>query len=139
MKIKYHIFCRRYRKQIKDFLNNLIQLESPDEDADESSLILEIRDNKNDIKNIFSSPKNNDTLNSISTKDDNKHDSLFVIDIQPNTNKKTNTDLDIPVYHNQVRIIFSYIYLSILLFFYHVGNICHNNVIINIIKIIDIF
>jgi hypothetical protein len=116
----------------------LIQSEvSSNEDADASNLTLEIWDNKNNTKNIFSSLniKNNDTLNSTSTNDNNKYNSLFTIDIQPNTDKQSNIDLDIPVYHNQVRYIFM-LSCYILLF---LSCWKHINVIINLIKIIDIF
>jgi len=129
-------------------LNNLIQSEvSSNEDADASSLILEIWDNKNNTKNIFSSlnTKNNDTLNSISTddhillsNDNNKYNSLFTIDKQRNTDKQSNINLDIPVYHNQVRynVFLLYIYFLVLFLFIMETFWKHINIIINMIKII---
>lgn len=76
---------RQYRKQIKDFLYDLVQSKpSCKEEADASSLSLEVWDNKN----------NTDDINSFHSAENDECNLLFTIDNQPNMND----NLDIPTY-----------------------------------------
>lgn len=92
-------FCRRYRQQIKDFLHNLVQSKSyREKDINESNLILEVWDNKdNSICQDTSTNIGNSVLNDNNiqnTDDDLECNSLFIIDTQPTLKN----ELDVPTY-----------------------------------------
>ncbi|XP_011634594.1 zinc finger CCHC domain-containing protein 8 homolog [Pogonomyrmex barbatus] len=84
---------RQYRQQIKDFLHNLVQSKpSFKKDTNESSLILEVWDDKDNFKESPASPENKNANESVECN--NICDSLFTIDKQPNAKN----DLDVPTY-----------------------------------------
>ncbi|KAL6265074.1 hypothetical protein P5V15_005165 [Pogonomyrmex californicus] len=84
---------RQYRQQIKDFLHNLVQSNpSFKKDTNESSLILEVWDDKDNFKESPASPENENANESVECN--SMCDSLFTIDKQPNAKN----DLDVPTY-----------------------------------------
>lgn len=100
--------CRRYRQQVKDFLHTLVQSKPLlEKDANESSLTLEVWDDKVDSKDeeMLANAGNKSTLKD-SKQCDSKHDFLFTIDKHPNIKN----DLDIPKYG---QVTSSFLYTSI--------------------------
>ncbi|XP_067204922.1 zinc finger CCHC domain-containing protein 8 homolog [Linepithema humile] len=86
--------ARQYRRQIREFLHTLVQSDpSQKEDVNESSLILEIWDNRNNSKDQESFMESNSEPNDTMQSDDTC-DLLFTIDKQPNVKN----NLDIPKY-----------------------------------------
>lgn len=99
---------------MKDFLHALVQSKPLlEKDANESSLTLEVWDNKVDSKDeeeMLANAGNKSALKD-SKQCDSKHDFLFTIDKHPNIKN----DLDIPKY-GQVTSSFLYTSISWLIF-----------------------
>jgi len=93
--------CRRYRQQVKDFLYTLVGSKSLcKKDSNESSLTLEVWDDKIESKDEEKLIENKNVLND-SVQCADRDDFLFTIDKRPNVKN----DLDIPTY-GQVTLLF---------------------------------